>query len=96
MSIIDDLLSAFADQDDPLFDAVDAHRARQADLAGVPDPAPGEFSPAYECALDEARYAEGVARKLLSEAAGEAPAPLKLAAPVEEKPVDWSRSGWAA
>ena len=92
MSVIDDLLELVADPSSPLFDALDTHRARQADLAAVPEPAPGEFSPAYEHAFDEAVHAEAAARKVLADALGLL-VPPKSAWPtvVQSGPVDWSK-----
>lgn len=94
MSIIDDLLAAFADPDSPVFDAVDAHRARQAELTAVSAPAEGDYSPAYEYALDEAVHAEAVAQKVLADVLG-LPQVVEPARPVvvQAAEVDWSRSG---
>lgn len=97
MNAIDDLLAAFADPDSPAFDAVDAHRARQSELAAVPVPVEGEYSPAYEYALDEAVHAEAAAQKVLADVLGlpQLVAPAR-AAVVQSGPVAWSRSGRAA
>lgn len=92
MNVIDDLLNAVADPSSALFDALDAHRARQADLAAVPEPAPGSYSPAYEYAFDEAVHAEAAARKVLADALG-VPQAVEPARPtvVQSAPLDWSR-----
>lgn len=97
MNTIDDLLAAFADPGSPAFDAVDAHRARQAELAAVPVPEEGTYSAAYEYALNEAVHAEAAAQEVLANVLG-LPQLMEPAWPavMQSGPVDWSRSGRAA